>query len=341
MDCRRRTAAASLLAVFAMGAFVATGTTANASPWEVDWVKHAENPLIIPDGENQVGAPCVLSDGGVYRMWLNGQYDIKYSESGDGVSWPAPEVNLQTDTFAFWEPSVIKDLDAVPDERYKMWYRAHTGGGHPGDSVIEYATSPDGFGWTKHDEVIGSGTGEIYDYVVAPSVVKNDSGDYEMWYTAVQGGVGQVAYATSSDGILWDQGEGQVFGPDGTGFDSDGVNAAGMFVEDGIHYLLYMGWDGMNYELGMAWSDDGIHDWTRKDLPLLELGAPGDFDDAGTGYGAAAGASMLFKDNQYWLYYTGYSSSGELSIGLATGIPEPASLSLLALGGLLLTRRRR
>lgn len=345
MDFRRRTGAVSLIAVFAMGTFVATGSTASASPWEVDWVKHAENP-VIPYGPDHASGPCVLPEGDGLRMWLSGNgyagssRDINHSTSTDGVNWTSPEVNLARDTFAFWEPSVIKDFDAVPDERYKMWYRAHNGHGEPGDSWIEYATSPDGFGWTKHGEAIGSGPGEDFDYAFAPSVVKNGRGDYEMWYSANDGGIAQVAYATSSDGLAWDQSEGQVFGPDGTGFDSDGVNAAGMFVEDGIHYLLYMGWDGVDHELGMAWSEDGIHNWTRKDFPLLELGDPGDFDDAGTGYGAAARASMLFKGNEYWLWYTGYSSSGELSIGLATGIPEPASLSLLALGGLLLTRRR-
>ena len=47
-------------------------------------------PLKEDGGEFAVARPCVVRDGGTYRMWYSRrtpEYRLGYAESGDGLSW--------------------------------------------------------------------------------------------------------------------------------------------------------------------------------------------------------------------------------------------------------------
>lgn len=69
---------------------------------------------------------------------------------------------------------------------------------------------------------------------------------------------------------------------------------------------------GTHRQIGLATSTDGIH-WTKSTSnPVLSNGQPGDFDADHVDY-----ATVLFHDNQFWMWYVGYKA-GVRQIGLAT-----------------------
>jgi len=309
-----------------------------AGPEGLSWTKYENNPVIATASRGQ---PCVMMDDGVYKMWLGGHAEgIFYSTSLDGLSWSEPVTVLPTNTYANWSPSVIKEGNA-----YKMWYRAHNGGGHPGDSWIEYATSPDGVNWTRQGTVLTAGASGSFDSygVYAPKVL-HDADGYKMWYGASDGtsNYGTVGLATSDDGVIWTKRTEPVLLPDGVGYDSSWVRPGGVYAEDGRYYLLVCGGDetAIGGRLGLAWSDDGIT-FTRTDDPILDLGTAGSWDDYSTGAGPPrGGASMMKVGEDYWVWYTGQASANEYRIAVPK-TPEPATCAVLALGVLVMLGRRR
>ena len=106
-------------------------------------------------------APCVLRDGGRWRMWyVSGtgwvhadlpRYNIKYAESPDGVDWKQTghvciEAESQDET-SLARPCVVSD-----DRVYRMWYSTKKGGR---SYRIGYAESADGLTWNRMDHEAG------------------------------------------------------------------------------------------------------------------------------------------------------------------------------------------
>jgi hypothetical protein len=107
-------------------------------------------------------SPCVLHDGGVWRMWYvsaarweptpsgpRHHYHIRYAESDDGLTWRR-EGRIAIDfenagDYAIARPCVVKDADG-----YRMWY-SHRGGAYR----LGYATSRDGLTWVRQDDRAG------------------------------------------------------------------------------------------------------------------------------------------------------------------------------------------
>ena len=109
-----------------------------------------------------------------------------------------------------------------------MWY---AGEGDLGGS-IGYATSLDGRAWTKYVAPGATEPAPVYtpgklgmadSFRVTQPCVLIANGVYFMWYTADDSNNKRVAYATSTDGLVWDRG-GVVFDV-GTGNYSEGAFA--------------------------------------------------------------------------------------------------------------------
>lgn len=105
-----------------------------------------------------------------------------------------------------WDSGVTAFPSVVLDgATYKMWY---AGSGALNDPRrIGYATSPDGFTWTRRGSgpVLQAGAAGSWEAnsVGSPTVIK-DGSIYKMWYTGLDAALyGRIGYATSSDGITW------------------------------------------------------------------------------------------------------------------------------------------
>jgi len=83
----------------------------------------------------------------------------------------------------------------------------------------------------------------------------------------------------------------------------------------GSFYMYYLGQDRADpprQRIGVARSSDGIH-WAKlRTNPVLELGAPGAFDEAGLGEPA-----VWSSHGFYWMLYTGRDFSERRRLGLA------------------------
>ena len=125
------------------------------------WRRHSAGPLLPADAADPylTASPCVLVEGGVWRMWYvsatrwvmeegrpKHYYNIRYAESADGLAWRRTgHVCIDyasADEHAIARPCVVKD-----GALYRMWY-CHRGAAYR----IGYAESRDGLAWERHDE---------------------------------------------------------------------------------------------------------------------------------------------------------------------------------------------
>lgn len=120
---------------------------------------------VLARGEHDpclVTAPCVLVEGGRFRMWyvsglgweegergLGSRYHVQYAESADGVTWVRDGrvcIGLRERETNVSRPCVRREGGG-----YRMWYAADAGQGYR----IGYAESRDGLDWTRLDDRAG------------------------------------------------------------------------------------------------------------------------------------------------------------------------------------------
>ncbi|MCS6800386.1 MAG: hypothetical protein RMM58_07890 [Chloroflexota bacterium] len=187
-------------------------------------------------------------------------------------------VGIGYDTLGVATPSVIKD-----GATYKMWFTG-LGDNPPATAqAIGYAESPDGIRWTRPFTApvfVGQGPPSNDRFVIEPTVLK-EGPLYHMWYfgySVVQGRrLGDVYYATSSDGINWRREnrtrEGVVLpvlavGTPGTWDDLE--VRPGRVIREGATLVMY--YTGRSQRggigIGRATSTDG-RIWTKSPGPLI------------------------------------------------------------------------
>jgi hypothetical protein len=79
----------------------------------VDWTRHGHVCIdFASPGEHAFGRPCVIRDGGRYRMWYSVRgpaYRIGYAESADGISWTRLDQEAGIDVSATgWDSEMIE-----------------------------------------------------------------------------------------------------------------------------------------------------------------------------------------------------------------------------------------
>lgn len=134
--------------------------------------KYSEGPICDRDLSEIYfnTAPCVMIDGGIWRMWYvsctgwqivnqhpEPSYHVKYAESSDGIHWrKTGHVCIDYDEFtkAIGRPCVFFDAGI-----YKMLYSyrsTHSYRTDPQQSYrIGYAESSDGIDWNRKDHEAG------------------------------------------------------------------------------------------------------------------------------------------------------------------------------------------
>lgn len=141
---------------------------------------------------------------------INSSYGV--ATSPDGINWTKYSGNpvLIKGNLPDWDGKWIESPAVIYDNvssTFKMWYN-----GVATNWLIKigYATSPDGFIWTKYNgnPVMDVGTGGSFDdmWLGTPAVILRNN-TYEMWYSGFSSISGfdtlRIGFATSSDGITW------------------------------------------------------------------------------------------------------------------------------------------
>ena len=126
--------------------------------------KHGAAPLLARSEHDPclVTSPCVLREGGLWRMWyvsglrweqrdgaLLSFYHVKYAESDDGLRWRR-EGHVCID-LAEGERNIARPCVVHGDDGYRMWYSFNRGEGYR----IGCASSRDGLEWERHDSEAG------------------------------------------------------------------------------------------------------------------------------------------------------------------------------------------
>ena len=185
----------------------------------IGWATNYPDPVMIPSATGWdslfVGAPCIIKESNVYKMWYTGwksntgfPHSIGYAESTDGgITWdkhPTPVLSpdIGWESGAVGYPSVIKVANG-----YRMFY---TGEVSLGIARTGRAYSNDGINWqrdTENNPVLPAGDVGEWDRnnYLARVMEMNDS--LYLWYTAESNpGVSGTAigFATSADtGKTW------------------------------------------------------------------------------------------------------------------------------------------
>jgi predicted GH43/DUF377 family glycosyl hydrolase len=186
------------------------------------------------------------------------------------------------------------------------------------------AVSQDGNSWLKTGRVL-SPEGWEGSYIAAngsalavSNAVSNAAGE-EMLYWYQAGDPPRIALARSRDGVTWVKNPGPVvpLGPRGS-FDERAVAdpyviRAPQRTAEAQFYMFYLGQDRAGRQrLGVARSRDGVT-WEKLTAnPVLELGEPGAFDEAGLGEPA-----VWSSGGSWWMWYTGRDRAEHRRIGLA------------------------
>ena len=214
-------------------------------------------------------------------------------------------------------PSVLEEPTG-----YKMWFTAQTFTG-VGDLQmrIGLATGFDQVTWTKNPSpVMDIGLPGSWEEIGAlvPRVIADVVG-YKMWYTGWDASdLMQIGYATSPDGITWTRHPGNpVLTPGGPAeWDASGTAAASVVFLGGEYHAWYTGNDASDYtRIGYANSTDGII-WNKyAGNPVLDLGAPGEWDAE-----SVLIPWVLFDGMKYEMWYMGMDASTNFAIGYATSM---------------------
>ena len=222
-----------------------------------------------------------------------GVFDF-FDDFNDGI-WTKHAGNPVMTRTEPWEARCICEPSVMfEDGIFKMWYMGcKTSVGR--NAAMGYATSPDGFLWTKHPE--NPILRDPQDAILRTTVVKH-KGTYYLFATDYQWNDtrGIISRWTSKDGLHWTD-KTPVLTPTEPWerpFDNTGI----IIEDDGTWRMLYVASSG---KFGYAYSSDGLH-WTKyKGNPVI------------TGfYGGDPG--MMKVGDKYYAWHSQACKGGHLRI---------------------------
>ena len=178
------------------------------------------------------------------------------------------------------------------------------------------ASSGDGIHWRPGETIRRDPHTWESNYIAANGTALLHGGQFWRWFEAGPRDALRIGLARSPDTHTWRKEEEPVLdrGPYMSWDERDVADPYAIRIGS-YFYLYYLGQDRADpprQRIGLARSSDGIH-WTKlRANPILELGAPGAFDEAGLGE-PAVWASHGF----YWMLYTGRDFAERRRMGLA------------------------
>ncbi len=168
--------------------------------------------------------------------------------------------------------------------------------------------------WEKHESPVLVGEAGGWDEnIVSPAVIKLED-TYHMWYTGLDpSGVRKIGYATSSDGITWENYENNpvlVAGPLES-FDDRNPYLPIVVFDDTVFHMYYVGTKSNGNEyLFYATSGDGIS-WEKQGRPAFQ-------DENGDPVEIDVNRGDVYFDGEVFHMWAGMDNSGKYNVGYAT-----------------------
>jgi len=141
----------------------------------------------------------------------------------------------------------------LEDGLWRMWYVSGLEWVHRNlpRYNIKYAESNDGIHWKRNGIVCIDFKCRDENALARPCVLKEDN-VYKMWYS-YKGESYRIGYAESQDGLVWERKDDEVgIEPSKSGWDSEMIEYAFVFVHKGRKYMLYNGNDYGKRGIGLA-----------------------------------------------------------------------------------------
>jgi hypothetical protein len=339
---------ATIAVLAVLGAIMVSGAAPALTT--TGWTEYSSNPVYAP---GKAYYPTIIKDAGVYTMWSDCAAGVQMATSADGITWATAGTVTGLTTPAH---TLVEKIGS----NYQMWYFKGLG---YGISDIRTATSTDGLHWTNDQPITQVGNSVVYNdnsnstwnrgSYGPGDVIYNPSGSdtivdpvdkasvwankYVMYYDGTGGSFEALGLAVSNDGVNWqgyNGGVSPVFAGSGVAGSWDSIyatRATVVRVSDSSFAMWYSGGQtSMDAGIGFATSTDGIN-WVRDaDNPIFAA-------TDGIAWRNVRTYTPMVIDDQMW--FTGKDLAGNYTIGYAT--PEPASMGLLILGGLLGLARRK
>ena len=288
-------------------------------PTNGGWIKYENSPVLGSTETGTVFEPFVLEDTHGYRMYFSWRprKSIAVTTSQDGVNWSDPRIILTPKLDTGWEDDLNRCTVVKREDGYHMWYNGQA----RGCTWIGYATSPDGYEWTRH----GNKPAVRPEYpwesksVMCPHVLwDNEDGIFKLWYSAGENyEPDAIGYAISPDGINWEKHfANPIFTPETSmPHEQYKVTACQIIKRDGWYYMFYIGFEDLHTaRICIARSPDGITQWERNPYNPIISPTPDGWD------GDACYKPFAIwnpEENRWLLWYNGRKGAPEY-IGLAT-----------------------
>ncbi|GEM_PF-3411817 len=282
------------------------------------WVKYIHNPVLSPGpvgswDSSKVSLSSVIADVSGYKLWYSGNNNaIGYATSSDGLNWTKYANNpvLTPGQAKSWDGGYIIAPHVIFHQGiYKMWYRGTMNADDSNLASIGYATSTDGVNWVKY----------AGNPIFVPNFKKKlwsatimvEGNNYKMWYSGTPESEIYISYATSTDGINWEN------------YPANPVLKLGEedSWDNSVVYYPYIIFNGSNYEMwysgnstsiGYATSPDGIS-WNKSpNNPIFTPGQKKSWDSD-----FALASAMSLQNGIYRMWYSGRNEKGISQIGYA------------------------
>lgn len=249
-----------------------------------EWTRDVDAPVISLGESGQfddmhVLSPMVAREGDQFSLWYSGSrskvservFRLGLATSTDGKSFTKhasnPVFDFGDGHHSILTPTMLRQLDGTPvreDGKLRIWFSSTDFKDKSGLHTLHEATSTDGKQWSAPSPA-------QLDHVYAPTVVKDNTGTYRLWYTDVSKEPWIFRTATSKDGRAWQVVADPVMVIDqpweqGRLFYPCVVQADGVFL---MWYGSYWRDHKGNTAIGFAVSGDGITWHKHPQNPIL------------------------------------------------------------------------
>lgn len=193
------------------------------------------DPLIVLEPsdsgwEDNINRCSVVHKGDQYYMWYTGQADehsrLGFATSSDGVKWTRRSDKPVLEPKEEWEKVAVMCPDVQWDENAKSFKMYYSGGEQYEPNAIGYATSPDGFNWTRYNAnpIFAADPNKTWEQHKVTACQVFQRGDwFYMFYIGFENEhLARIGVARSKDGITnWERMSGNpIVSPDPGAWDA-------------------------------------------------------------------------------------------------------------------------
>jgi predicted GH43/DUF377 family glycosyl hydrolase len=243
-----------------------------------------------------------IYNGGIVSIW--------YAESQNGINWNTIGSSpvLTAGTTGSWDDlAIVPSVVMKVNNQYRMYYM----GCHSSNGTLSVglALSSNGIDWVKNSTPVIAANSQYYMIGLTDIIIKDSVYlAYFNYNTSRSASNNKIGMATSFDGINWNMYSGNPILTPTLAWEGGSIHNSTLVIEKGQFKMVYSNLIQQN-AFGMATSNDG-YNFVKQNEPFFTI------SNTIKNYAQISYPYFRKLNNENRIYYTGVSSSGELSINL-------------------------